>query len=88
MVFYTDGYRGNRPGVYISITNPGVNEGSPVVTPGKPPAVEVNLFVTPEGLLYSDGPAFSLGSDEVVVFNSVIRPTVQGETLAARNTSA
>lgn len=91
MAFFTRGGRGIRPGVYVTIKNKDQSQAaysSNAVTPSPPGGgsgtVTVELFVK-DGLLYANGPAFSMAEDEVVVCSKVLRPAVQGETLAVMN---
>lgn len=83
-----------RPGVYHSITKSqsiyafiDPPEGSEDDPGGDTKPV---ILVTPDGVMYSTGPAFSIGGEEgaqILLFADTIDASVSGETMGIRNPS-
>lgn len=90
MAFFKPGERKYRPGVYIRIVNSGDYRTSttPTYTPPQPSEPEpekMRIAVTPEGMMYAVGRAFSLSSAGAVVIEKEVDATVYGEKLAIKN---
>lgn len=91
-VFYNNGERKLRPGVYKRIVNSGdtsyLNVIPPFtpIQPSEPEPERAYLAVTPEGVLYAVGQALSLTADgDTVVIDRKIDTAIYGETLVVTN---
>lgn len=98
MAFFSIGDRKKRPGVYVRITNIGKDAGMTIFAQGHVPgtgdgagggSVNMKILVSPEGVMYAEGPALSLGSGgDTVVIADAVNATVDGEMLVIKNSGA
>lgn len=74
----------DRPRVYFTVSSSDKNPFSGKTGGPSSPVVKVKLYVTEEGTLCAEGPAFTTDG-ETVIFSKVIRAETQGDTLIIKN---
>lgn len=76
----------SRPRVYFSVANSKKNPFSADAETSSTSVVRIKVYVTEDGALCAEGPAFMVAGKNVI-FSKAIRAGVQEETLIIKNSS-